>query len=134
MIRRGLGFGIGNGVPPIAAACAPGGTGASQLRTRNCAALTLPKARPGSARTAIGMLTPSNTTAGHASSVTTRALAAPSGPSCTHCAKILAWAPPRGTTASKANDAAAIHARDGFTDILQTLWHQYPGDDATAGI
>ena len=80
-MRCGLGRGSGSGLPSRIAAIAPGGTASSQARTGNCAGATLPKLWPGSARTDIGTAVPSKFTDGQASSVTTRTLAVPSGPS-----------------------------------------------------
>src|SRR3984957_3631009 len=91
-MRGGLGRTSGSGLPSSSAAMAPAGTATSQLRTGNCAGLTLPNAWPGSARTFIGAAVPSNMTDGQASSVMARTLEVPSGPSSTHCARILACA------------------------------------------
>ena len=101
-MRCGLGRGSGRALPSSTAATASAGTIASQLRTGNCAGLTLPKLRPGSARTLMGVGLPSNATDGQASSVMARTLALPSGPSSTHWARMRASAFCNGARPRKA--------------------------------
>ena len=107
-MRCGLGRGSGRALPSSTAATASGGTMASQARTGNCAGLTLPKLRPGSARTLMGTGLPSNATDGQASSVIARTLALPSGPSSTHCARIFACASCGGAMPRKAAATATM--------------------------
>ena len=87
-MRCGLGRGSGRALPSSTAATASGGTTASHERTGNGDALTLPKLRPGSARTLMGTGLPSKATDGQASSVIARTLELPSGPIWTHWARI----------------------------------------------
>src|SRR5260370_22291804 len=106
-MRCGLGRGSGSALPSSTAATASPGTIAAQPRTGNCAGLTSPKLRPGAERTLMGIGLPSNVTDGQASSVMARTLEVPSGPTCTHWARILASAfcsgarPARAATAGK---------------------------------
>src|SRR5207245_3969124 len=89
-----FGFGTGSGLPSSVAARVPDGTVTSQPQTGNFASLTFPKACSGLDRTVMFTVAPSNVTAGQlVSSVIARALAMPSGPSWTHCARTFAAAP-----------------------------------------
>src|ERR1017187_3484544 len=76
-MRCGLGRGSGRALPSSTAATASAGTIASQERTGNGDALTLPKLRPGSARTLMGTGLPSKAIDGQASSVIARTLELP---------------------------------------------------------